>query len=170
MRCQNVRTSTKYIQINKNPKTAVGLFNFEMFCRQGEEPKHWDNILLSMLGGVPDPHHLYPCSHRDFSQQHSILFVVGNKIPIKLPNFNKKHRILRLFLVLTIVVEQSRFAFVCPETFYFHFQEKIYNQSLCILASYPFNQYCYIFTHFMWKPKGEEERIQVIIKKVSALN
>lgn len=28
--------------------------------QQGEKQKHWDNIMYSLLGGVPDPHYLYP--------------------------------------------------------------------------------------------------------------
>lgn len=34
-----------------------------LLLSQGEEQKHWNNILFGLLGGVPDPHHMYPYSH-----------------------------------------------------------------------------------------------------------
>ncbi|KAI3353299.1 hypothetical protein L3Q82_019842 [Scortum barcoo] len=38
-------------------------FRLQTQLLQGEEQKYWDHIMHSLLGGVPDPHYLYPYPH-----------------------------------------------------------------------------------------------------------
>lgn len=39
-----------------------GIFDLLFVLWQGEEQKYWNNIMHSLLGGVPDAHYLYPYS------------------------------------------------------------------------------------------------------------